>query len=122
VPLEVVGDTVIFVAARLGDHIDHAAGSAPELRVIAAGPYLELLHRIHRRIDDAAINVGRGVRSAVEQDLLRARASAADMKTFSAREANKLLDRTENGSGNTTTTGFETDRSSTRFGTLRTTL
>ena len=80
VPFEVVGDPVNVVGAGLRDHVDHASGGAPELRVETVGLDLELLHRVDRWIDDAAVDVGSGVGAAVEQDLLGAGAAASHVE------------------------------------------
>ena len=80
VPLEIVPQPVNVVRPGLGDHVDNAARSAPEFRVVAVLLHLELLHRIHRRIDDAAIHVGGGVGRAVQQEFLRTRPSSSHIE------------------------------------------
>ena len=80
VALEIVNHAVDIVRAGLGDHVDHAAGCAAELGVVAVGLNLEFLHGIDRRIDDAAVDVGSRVGRAIEQQFLRTRASAADVE------------------------------------------
>ena len=71
VSLEIVRDSMIVVGAGLRHDVEDAAGCASELGVVAVGLDLEFLHRIDRRIDYAAIDVGGRIRRAVDQDLLR---------------------------------------------------
>ena len=54
-PLVVEQAAVHLVRARLGDHVDHAAGGAAELRVRAGGDDLELLDGVERDVDGRAL-------------------------------------------------------------------
>src|SRR5204863_262657 len=49
VPVHVEAAAMVRVAARLGDHVDEAAGGAPELRRVSRRDDLEFLHRFLRK-------------------------------------------------------------------------
>ena len=82
VPAESKRGRVKRVAAALGDQVDDATAEAPELRAHGVGLHAELLHCVHRRrvvqVEDRDVVLGVDVRHAVNRDLARGIAAAAD--------------------------------------------
>src|SRR5581483_7928892 len=63
-----------FVGARLGDHVNYAAGSVRELGAEVVGLHLIFLHRIYRRENAGAVESRFGIRAAVQQKRILIRA------------------------------------------------
>ncbi len=99
VPAEPERGRVKRVAATLGNQVDDATAEAPELRAHGVGLHAELLHRVNRRrvvqVEDRHVVLGVDVRHAVDRDLARGVAAAADERRGSWRGRDTRRERRE---------------------------
>ena len=75
---ELVGGSVEAAGSGAGDDVDLPAARAAHFGRVAAGLYLELLHGVGRSAEVLGAESGIGVGGAVEQEVIRVGAAAAD--------------------------------------------